>query len=406
MTTLAQIGDFHARPDARNADRYRVLGTIVAAIKALAAAGGYGGTFWPGDLNHAKMTIADKNALRAVVQQLAEYGPVFICRGNHDEPGDLDFLAHIIAGFPIYVITEAGCVRGRLATGEFITVFAVPYPDKGRLVGANVAPGDIISVATELLTPIFMQASIELAEARAHGDLTAMIGHFNVRGSRTSAVGQPNIGKEIELSGQHLDLLGPIFKGLNHIHFGQEIAGAWYAGSTYRQDYGEVEPKRFLLIDIAPDSSYAVRPQLLDIPPMHHVEGLLDTEGFHFDDESQSGRDWTGCDLRVRYRYHASERPLLDERKITVIFAKLFGGALRAKIEAIAIPDRDVRAPEVAAATTLAGKVAAYKKLEALDPETADALARLEHADAAQLLAEVDAQLAALEREADPAVAA
>jgi hypothetical protein len=57
-----------------------------------------------------------------------------------------------------------------------------------------------------------------------------MIGHVNVGGAITSS-GQPNIGREIEISARHLDQLGNIYKGLNHIHKAQEIAGAWYAGS-------------------------------------------------------------------------------------------------------------------------------------------------------------------------------
>jgi len=62
-------------------------------------------------------------------------------------------------------------------------------------------------------------------------------------------------------------------------------------------------------------------------------------------------------------------------------------------LEPIAVPDRALRAPGVAAAVTLADKVAAYCRLngiETLDP-LRDKLARLEHGDATTLLADVAA---------------
>ena len=72
--------------------------------------------------------------------------------------------------------------------------------------------------------------------------MTLFIGHANVGGAVTSS-GQPNIGREIELSPRHLDRLGPIYKGLNHVHKAQEIHGAHYPGSICRLDWGEIETK-------------------------------------------------------------------------------------------------------------------------------------------------------------------
>jgi hypothetical protein len=74
--------------------------------------------------------------------------------------------------------------------------------------------------------------------------LTLMIGHVNVAGAQLSN-GQPSIGHEIELNPKHLDRLGDIPKLLNHIHKPQTIAGAHYAGSVCRLDYGEIEEKRY-----------------------------------------------------------------------------------------------------------------------------------------------------------------
>jgi len=403
-TSIVHIGDFHARPDARNPERYRALDQVITEAEALPRLGLW---VWPGDLNHARMTIADKNALRARVQRMGQRAPVLVCRGNHDEPGDLDFLAHIKAGFPIDVVNEPGCVRVRMATGQFATVFVLPYPDKARLVAAGVAKTDVIGVGADLFEPIFMAAAAELEAARAAGDLTLMIGHINVAGSRTS-VGQPNIGRELELSPKHLDRLGDIPKLLNHIHYGQEIAGAWYAGSVTRQNFGEVEPKRYLVVHFYDEDTQIVSCPI-DVPAMWHIEGELTRDGFTW--QAKAGErgavleppaSWKGCEVRVRYRYKASEKSILAEARVLAEFAD----ALRLKVEPVAVPDRDPRAPEVVAARTLPAKVAACLKTDLLELSLEQKVLALEHAEPAQLLAEVDRLIGRLEAEAEPAVAA
>jgi exonuclease SbcD len=245
MTSLVHIGDFHAAPGPRNADRYRALDQIIRGGLALERLGAW---LWPGDLNHARMSIDDRNALADRLQRMAAAAPVLIVPGNHDAPGDLEIFGRLKTGWPITVIERPACIRIRLAGGGNATVFCLPYPTKAGLTALGAAPDEIVPAAAEALDHIFMQAAGELAQARAAGDLTLMIGHVNVAGSLTS-VGQPNIGHEIEIGPRHLDRLGDIYKGLNHIHKAQAIAGAHYAGSVCRLDWGEVEEKRYLVIE-------------------------------------------------------------------------------------------------------------------------------------------------------------
>jgi hypothetical protein len=83
----------------------------------------------------------DRNALDYCLQEMASRAPVVLCYGNHDRPGDLDGFARLRAANPIYVVDRPGCVRIRLATLEFATVFVLPYPQKAGLVGAGVEAG-------------------------------------------------------------------------------------------------------------------------------------------------------------------------------------------------------------------------------------------------------------------------
>src|SRR6185295_10123179 len=94
---------------------------------------------------------------------------------------------------------------------------------------------------------LFMDAAGELERAQASDWPTLMIGHVSVAGA-VSSVGQPQIGGELEITQDHLDRLGPVPKCLNHIHKHQQVGGAIYAGSLCRLDWGEVEPKGYVVV--------------------------------------------------------------------------------------------------------------------------------------------------------------
>lgn len=395
-TRFVHIGDFHAAPGPRNADRYRALDQIIREVEERQhLARDLGAWLWPGDLFDAQSTTDDRNALDQRLQRMADHAPVVICYGNHDKPGDLDGFARLHGLWPIVVVDQARCIALECGTGAKATIFVLPYPQKARLVGAGVAAGDVVATAGDVLDPIFMHAGAELEAARGRGDLTLMIGHINVAGSTTST-GQPNIGHEIELNPRHLDRLGDhVYKGLNHIHRPQEIAGAVYAGSVSRMDYGEIEAKRYVVVDLAEDSTFVVGSCPLDVPPMFHVEGRLTRDGFTM--AVAPPGFWIGADVRVRYHYLASERTALRPD----VIEKAFTGALRLKVEGIADPDRDLRAPAVAAASTLADKLAAYMHAEQLPPAVAEKLTLLERPDdPAALLELVAASIQAIERPA------
>ncbi len=243
--TFVHIGDCHFGPNARNADRWRALRQIVEENIDRVDREDVAAWLLPGDLNHGRMTIEDRNEWAFALRTMADHAPVVICYGNHDLPGDLDVFARLAAQWPIHVVDTPEVLRilipheqGRL---QRASIFVLPYPTEAGLVSAGVAPGEMVPTARQALDAIFLSAAAQLDEARARGDLVLMIGHVNVAGSITS-VGQPNIGQEIELDGALLARLGGCYKGLNHIHKAQEIGGAHYPGSICRLDWGEIEP--------------------------------------------------------------------------------------------------------------------------------------------------------------------
>lgn len=390
VTRLVHIGDLHLGPGARNADRLRALDQILEENLADPQLGAW---LLPGDLNHARMTIDDRNALAAVIQRAAQAAPVIVAYGNHDLPGDLDVFARIAARHHIFVIAEPQTITVPLANidGVAAAIFVLPYPQKAGLVAAGVAKGDVPTVAADPLEAIFRYHGALLAEARAKGDIALMIGHVNVAGAVMSA-GQPNIGQEIELSPRHLDLLGDCPKLLNHIHRGQTIGGAVYAGSVCRLDWGEVEPKRYLVVDVDEHGAYDIIEKPIDVAPMYHVEGELTKDGFTWHVVGgEPPASWAGCEVRVRYRFAKSEATILDKAAAVAPFAE----AYRLQAEPIAMPDTALRAPAVAEARTLADKVRAWcamNHVEASDTLIAK-LAALEHGDADALIRDLVARL-------------
>lgn len=408
MSTLVHIGDFHADPGPRNADRYRALDQIIGEGLALPNLGAW---LWPGDLFHARSNVDDRNALAARLQRMAAAAPVFICYGNHDQPGDLDVFERLRSTSPIRVFAQPTTVKVVLATGEAATMFVLPYPTKGGLVAAGIAKPDVIPTAADLLEPIFMAAAADLEAARARGELTFMMGHVNVAGSITSA-GQPNIGHEIEITAAHLDRLGSIPKLLNHIHKGQEIAGAHYAGSVCRLNWGEIEDKRYLVIDFMGRETFDVVSKPVDVRPLYHVEGTLTREGFVYQVKAGPGgafqdrpASWKDCEVRVRYKFNQSEKSVLRDAQVLAEFAE----AARLEVEPIAVPDRALRAPAVAEARTLAEKLRAWGDVAGVTVQTESVLAKLaalEHKDPLVLLSEIQTSLAAIETGENETVAA
>lgn len=383
-STFVHIGDTHLHPGPRNADRLRALDQIIdenIARPDLAA------WLWPGDLFDARSDIENRNALAARIQRMSDAAPTLIVYGNHDLPGDLDVFGKLSARWPIYLAARPQVMTITVATGRTATVFCLPFPTEAGLVAQGVAPGDIVQSARLALEAIFLDAGERLDAARRRGDLTLAIGHVNVSGSIAST-GQPSIGKEIEIDGALIARLGPCYVGLSHIHVRQSIAGAHYPGSICRLSWGEVERKAYLTATYDESGTFVVDEHPVAVAPMYHVEGWLSRDGFTYDvvgaDKPES---WKGCEVRVRAKFHQSEKGLLELAKAHV-YAE-FAEAARFELEPVAVPDTALRAPEVAAARTLAEKVTAWAN-ETRTVLPADVLAllpALEHGDAEILLA-------------------
>lgn len=391
--TFVHIGDAHLRSSSpRHVDRLSALDQVIQVglqQRDLAA------WLWPGDLFDTRSTVDDRNDLAARLVQMANHAPAVICYGNHEAAGDLDVFGRLRAAHPIHVISTPRVVR----VNSQAAVFVLPYPTRGGLVAAGADHQRVYDEAQLALDAIVADAVVELDRCRDEGLVTCAIGHVNVAGS-VASTGQPQIGREIELSPTTLARLGRRYVGLNHIHRAQTVHGATYAGSICRMDFGEIEPKRALLVDIDLES-YALTDIPIAVPPLYHVEGDLTRDGFVGQviagpggGPQEAPASWAGCEVRVRFRFKASERDLVHVETVRAGFRD----ALRVHLDPVAVPDRGLRAPQVAAARTLAEKVQAWAEVAggAVPAGVLERLADLDTREEDALLAALDADLQAL----------
>ena len=384
---LVCLGDLHLCSGPQNTDRLAALDYVIgdAQLNPVDA------WLWPGDLTDAGMTIDIRNALVDRVTRMANIAPVLIVPGNHDPSGDLNFLSRLRAKHLIDVITAPG-VHNMRAGGQNIAVFCLPYPSKARIVAAGTPPDQVGAVVEQAFDVLFMEAGAELEYARTHGALTGAIGHVTISGA-VASTGQPQIGNELSINATHLARLGDCFQLFAHIHKHQRIASAMYAGSLCRCDWGELEPKGYVVIECDPiDLSWTHRETFVPIPvpAMHHVDATLVRT-----DSKIASVDIVGSDVRVRLTYPSQERDALQAAKDRI--RKEFSTARRLVIEPVSVQDRALRSAEVVQAVTLDAKLKAWAMLSNVEwtdrlVACADKLQANEDADA--LVADVEARLA------------
>lgn len=391
---VVAIGDLHSQSThPRNDARLGALDQIIAGGEALPNLAAW---LLAGDLYHGRSTVADRNALAQRIQRMANAAPVVIVRGNHDQPGELDLLGELRAMWPIAVFDTPEVFRVECPGGFVLTVGCLPYPEKGQLIANGAAANETLEAGGQALDDVVRGLAMTLNEA----SYPLFLAHVNIAGSVASN-GQPVIGRELELAPGTLDLFfARVPKLLGHIHRAQEIHEAHYIGSVCRMDFNELEEKRYLVVEYENGHDFArITSRPIAVAPMVLVEGELTRDGFTFETPVGCPVVWDGCEVRVRYRFSASERNVLDHSLVRVPFE----GALRLEVEPVAVPDRALRSPEVASAKTLAEKVTAWSKVSgaSVTAGVLDKLALLEHVDSAATLQSVTNQITAMAALAD-----
>lgn len=292
----------------------------------------------PGDVFDAKSQPAERALFGEFLRSLD--CPCVICKGNHDQPGDL-LVYNGYAGVQVFeqpdVVPFADLDLLVLPWPERAHLAARGFTGEGGLQAAQAALGDLIRT---------------MAATRPQPDkpLVAM-GHLSVCGALSSS-GQPLVGREIQVVAEDLSELGATYVALNHIHKPQISAiGVQYAGSLTVQDFGEEdEEKGVVFVDTS-------IPRIEGRKIIHIYGRRWITIEARFEFESRYDEAKI-TDANVRFRYSCTEEQahLFDHAAIE----RRFAAAHSLKIVPSITRAQRVRSAEVAEARTTQNKVIAW----------------------------------------------
>lgn len=380
--SIAQIGDTHVHVHSRFLECIRLLNWIADD----AAARGCAMTVHTGDMYDKPSVPEERNAAERWVSRCAEFGPVVLIKGNHDAEGDLAIMRRLRTTYPVIVEERSGthlvtASRGSGAPNQPIAVACLSWPRKGHLLAQLAQPvshEQSNEVAQHALRDVLRGLGQELDR---HGkELPNLLAaHAMVTGSITS-VGQPLVGKEMEIDLSDLALTRAKFVALGHIHKQQDWAfngvPIAYAGSHRRTAYGELEPKGYIVAHYEEasdgwhlaDWEHVIAPAtpMLDVVSAWRGEGAGLVGECDWQDAAFLARI-RGADVRFRYVVPADAR---EPARLSAEFWRqrfLDAGAIEVALDPEAVPVTRARAPEIATAMTLFDKLETLWRLRQIE---------------------------------------
>lgn len=251
---VVHVSDLHVTEGPRLADQVAML----EAITDNAASSGVDLWLVTGDLFGRtvphRSTPAERNALYPAIVRMAELAPVVVIYGNHDHDPDLDTLSCLGGDWPVQVVKGAQVLVVNTKAGR-AHCYCLAYPTKRWLLAGEETPPGVDQaqqMVQEKLRSLFGLWGQRIRRQRrsSPADVHLLLAHVQVRGCATSG-GEVLAGQEIEITRADLDGLPVDYGALGHLHLNQEVGlRSWYAGSPWRNDYGERDPKGYLVVDV------------------------------------------------------------------------------------------------------------------------------------------------------------
>lgn len=359
----------------------------------------------PGDLTGRtvphRATPAERLALYRALARMVAHAPVLIVPGNHDEARDLQAAAHVGVSipddgcWPVHVLDAAGAQRVATPSGP-LQVYWLAYPTKRWLLaGSDVRGMRETQAAVEQRLQSLLGLWANEEAQRTDDAPSVFLGHLAVSGAATSG-GEVLASHELAVRPAELAALGVSYGALGHLHLRQEVAPrVWYCGSPWRTDYGEREPRKVVhLVDVWRGGAEveAIETgcrwlEALDYRWALASEDDLTPRWTQYPDGAALSRV-VGSEVRARLvvpEQHVTSCPWEAE------LARLQAlGAVRIQAERVVEPVLRVRAPAVAQATSLRGKLGAYWTTLGTDVPEADQAVALELLSRLETLADED----------------
>lgn len=358
MTRVAIVADSHFAEDKRFEECVRIHRWIADDMRER----NVDVVLHAGDVYERASTPVEREAVADWVMSVTQNAPMMVVRGNHDRIVDLRLLERLRTRFGVKVEEAAGfhVVADRL--GRSLGVACVAWPHAAELARSGMTAGAALEVVMRELGERAMRYRTLFRRP------VVLLAHAMVTGSVTST-GQPLVGAPMEVGLEQLGLVGADFYALGHVHKGQSWAwnGApvWYPGSPRRTNFGETEPKGYLVVDFAEDGEVTCERIETPCTPMLLVEDEWNDAAFHSTDAVEPA----GAEIRFRYRVADDQRETAAAAAAAVRYAWMGRGAAFVQVEPVVIARRRARAPEVARATTLGDKIVAMWEHAGTVPE-------------------------------------
>jgi len=357
---IAHTGDWHLTSGPRFADTLRCLRAVyedgvTQKVQLWIVGGDLSGVSVP----HVA-SVDERLALSAqLFQPMADHAPVLILYGNHDAENDLAIYGRLAARHPIVVVPGP-----RILELAAVRLFAIPFPLKRRYVAPHQdlsIPEQNAAIARDIRA-LLEAWRPEVEVARRDGIPTVCIGHGTIRGAAIAGGEVIPEGQEIEFSVEDLEMLGCDYTAFSHFHLCQQLrAGIWYAGSPDRSNFGEVDEKGFLIVDIEPGQPPVVHRRLTPARRFLTVEATWsETEGWRLD-MPVGAHDVANTEVRLRVTVPE------EARDVSEAWIASYETQLRDKLAAHAvvverriIPTTRVRSEAITTARTTAEKLGAF----------------------------------------------
>lgn len=331
-----------------------------------------------GDVFERRSTPRERAAVADWLRDCAITMDVVVVRGNHDQLEEHDLWPQLKTQERIETFERPGLTEiVDLASGSRIAVATFPWPQKAHVEAAGVD-------AREAMRGVLRGLGDQLSTLDCPRILLA---HAMVRGSRTST-GQELLGCELELGLEDLALARCDLYALGHIHAHQHWmvgdAPAIYPGSPRRANFGELEPKGYVVAEF--DGRRLVGWEFVETPatPMVHVDATwirnVSVDGAAACDGALviAGVESavSGAEVRLRVHVSADHREAARRSAQEVSDRYKAAGAVSVKVEEQVMATTRARTPEVARAVTLVDKLDALwsSRNDAPDPVRREAL--------------------------------
>jgi len=323
-----------------------------------------------GDLFDRGIQASDRDGLPAlleVVTEILNVAPVVAVYGTptHDVAGCYEVLTRLKAEHPLVVLDPREPFVMGDARQDKLLVLGCPEPGKEWLLaGKEGLDGQTAAqAAKDAMRGLLLGLG---SMRRQHPDIPClMVYHGSVRGATMSS-GQTVGAGELAIGVEDLALVGADYYALGHIHQGQQLQNevlrelpciaAYYAGSAYPVDWGELEQKSFNLVAIDdPDYGDHVKRIPFPHPPRAKIESdgvsldvLLDDHGIR------------GKQVWLMVRNTKENLADLNEEEMLSYLVDVGGALPGSRVTLEALPTETVRAAEITEATRLKDKVAIY----------------------------------------------